>query len=284
MRLVRFGPPEAEKPGLFRQDGTLLDVSAFGEDYDEAFFGSRGPERLSAWLSRHSGSCPQAPAAARLGAPIRRPSKIVCVGHNYRAHAEETEAPVPSEPVLFLKAPSAVSGPFDPVVIPRGSKQTDHEVELALVIGDRARYVTRDRALDHVAGYLLMNDYSEREFQRERGGQFTKGKSADTFAPLGPYLVTPDEIDPCDVRLWLKLNDQLRQDASTGDLIFDVACLVSYTSEFMTLVPGDVLSTGTPSGVGLGRNPPRYLRPGDVVEYGARGLGIARQTLVGAER
>jgi 2,4-diketo-3-deoxy-L-fuconate hydrolase len=283
MRLVRFGPPEAEKPGILQQDGSFADVSAFGEDYDEAFFGSRGPERLRAWLGRHGSSCPQVPAAARLGAPIRRPSKIVCVGHNYRAHAEETQAPVPSEPVLFLKAPSALSGPFDPVIIPRGSKKTDHEVELALVIGDRARCVPRERALDHVAGYLLMNDYSEREFQRERGGQFTKGKSADTFAPLGPYLTTPDELDPGDVRLWLKLNGALRQDGSTRDLIFDVAFLVSYTSDFMTLVPGDVLSTGTPSGVGLGRTPPSYLQPGDIVEYGAERLGTARQMLVRAE-
>jgi 2,4-didehydro-3-deoxy-L-rhamnonate hydrolase len=283
MKLVRFGPLETEQPGLLREDGALFDVSAFGEDYDETFFGSRGPERLRAWFAEHAGSCPRVPAETRLGAPIRRPSKIVCVGHNYWAHAEETRAPVPSEPVLFLKAPSAVSGPFDPVVIPRGSKKTDHEVELAVVIGAQARNVPREHALGHVAGYLLMNDYSEREFQHERGGQFTKGKSADTFAPLGPYLVTPDEIDPRNVRLWLKLNGEVRQDASTRDLIFDVAVLVSYTSQFMTLVPGDVLSTGTPSGVGLGRNPPSYLRPGDVVEYGAQGLGIARQTLVGAE-
>lgn len=283
MRLVRFGPPDAEKPGLLRQDGALLDVSAFGEDYDEVFFGTRGPARLRAWFAQNGCSCPRVPAETRFAAPLRRPSKIVCVGHNYRAHAEETRVSVPSEPVLFLKAPSALSGPFDPVIIPRGSKKTDHEVELALVIGDRARYVPRERALDHVAGYLLMNDYSEREFQRERGGQFTKGKSADTFAPLGPYLATPEEIDPRDVTLWLRLNGALRQQASTRDLVFDVAFLVSYASEFMSLLPGDVLSTGTPSGVGLGRDPPSYLRAGDVVEYGAERLGIARQKLVGAD-
>jgi len=283
VKLFRFGARGAEKPGLIAAGAGRVDVSAFGEDYDEKFFGSRGIERLAAWYAENRERCPQVGDGERIGPAICRPSKIVCVGRNYREHAAETGADVPAEPLLFMKATSALSGPYDDVVIPRGSSKTDWEVELAVVIGKRARYVQRDRALDHVAGFVLHNDYSERDFQRERGGQWVKGKSCDTFAPLGPFLVTADEIDAKNLRLWLRVNGRLMQDGTTADLIFDVPTLLSYTSEFMSLLPGDVLSTGTPAGVGLGQKPPRFLSPGDVVEYGIDGLGEARQKLVSWE-
>ncbi len=258
-----------------------LDVSGFGEDYDEGFFASGGPTRLMRWFAQNGGRCPRLGADERMGSPIRRPSKIVCIGRNYRAHAAETGAEAPSEPLVFMKATSALCGPYDDVFLPRGAEKLDYEVELAVVIGRRARYVARDDALDYVAGYTLMNDYSERAFQRERGGQWTKGKSADHFAPLGPLLATAEEITPNAVTLWLSVNGEERQRASTADMIFGVAELLSYVSEFMTLLPGDVLSTGTPEGVAMGRTPPVYLRQGDVVEYGAEPLGQARQLIVG---
>jgi 2,4-diketo-3-deoxy-L-fuconate hydrolase len=283
MKLFRFGASGSERPGLIVERRGRVDVSAFGEDYDEKFFGSDGLARLVAWYREHGESCPRVGADERIGPPICRPSKIVCVGRNYREHAAETGAEVPVEPLLFMKATSALCGPYDDVVIPRGSLKTDWEVELAVVIGKRARYVPKERAMDHVAGFVLHNDYTERAFQRDRGGQWVKGKSSDTFAPLGPLLATADELDARDLRLWLHVNGELMQHGSTADLIFDVPTLVSYTSEFMSLLPGDVLSTGTPAGVGLGRNPPRFLRPGDVVEYGIDGLGEARQMLVAWE-
>jgi|SRR5690242_2792449 len=280
MKLIRFGRRGAERPGLLLPDGRRIDASGFGADYDEAFFGSDGLERLARWLAKAGGRAPVVPASERLGPPLARPSKIVCVGLNYRDHARESGMAVPGEPVLFFKATSAITGPEDDVVIPRCGTKLDWEVELAVVMGRRAAYVEREDALGHVAGYVLHNDYSERAFQLERGGQWVKGKSCDTFAPLGPLLATRDEIpDVHDLAIWLKVNGETRQSSSTRELIFDVPTLVSYISQFMTLLPGDVISTGTPPGVGLGMRPPRYLVAGDVVELGIEGLGTARQRI-----
>ena len=282
MKLIRFGEPGHERPGLILPDGRRIDASGCGggADYDEAFFGSGGLERLARWLAEGGAAAPVVPDDVRLGPPICRPSKIVCVGLNYRDHARESGMAVPEEPVLFFKATTAITGPNDDVVIPRDGTKVDWEVELAVVIGRRTTYVERDRALDHVAGYVLHNDYSERSFQLERGGQWVKGKSCDTFAPLGPFLATPDEIrDVHDLRIWLNVNGEAKQCSSTCELIFDVPTLVSYISQFMTLLPGDVISTGTPPGVGLGHTPPRYLVDGDEVELGIEGLGTARQRL-----
>jgi 2-keto-4-pentenoate hydratase/2-oxohepta-3-ene-1,7-dioic acid hydratase in catechol pathway len=270
----------AEKPGVLWEGAQRLDVSAFGEDYDEHFFGTRGIERLRAWCRQHTGTCPHVPDDARWASAVKRPSKIICVGLNYHGHAREMNAEVPKEPILFFKATSALAGANDDVVLPRGSRKTDWEVELGVVIGTLARYVERDAAQGHVAGYVLHNDYSEREFQMERGGQWVKGKSADTFAPLGPWLVTGDEFDPRAADLWLTVNGERKQTGNTADLIFDVPTLVSYISQFMTLLPGDVISTGTPAGVGMGQTPPAYLCAGDVVECGITGLGRARQQIV----
>lgn len=278
MKLIRFGTPQNEKPGVQLQDGTRLDVSAFGSDYDETFFGTDGIEKLSQWLEQHQDSCPVVASTTRLGAPLARPSKIVCVGLNYAKHAEESGMAPPEEPVLFFKASSAITGPFDPIRIPKGSTKTDWEVELALVIGKKASYVSEKEALNHVAGYVLHNDVSERAFQLERSGQWVKGKSCDTFAPLGPFIATRDEIkDPNSLDLWLKLNGKLMQNSNTSDFIFNVQEVVSHISQFMTLLPGDIISTGTPFGVGLGLTPPRYLKEGDEVELGIEGLGISRQ-------
>jgi 2-keto-4-pentenoate hydratase/2-oxohepta-3-ene-1,7-dioic acid hydratase in catechol pathway len=257
-----------------------VDVSGFGEDYGEAFFGTDGMVRLARWYEEHAGECPSVGADERVGPPILRPSKIVCIGLNYRAHAEETGGKLPPEPMLFTKSSTALAGPYDDLPLPRGSRKTDWEVELALVIGRRARYVEKADWLSYVAGFALMNDYSEREHQKERGGQFVKGKSHDGFAPLGPLLVTPDEVRYGSLGLKLRVNGELMQDGSTADLIFDVPTLVSHISEFMTLLPGDVISTGTPAGVGAGRKPPVFLRPGDVVDYEAEGLGAARQRIL----
>jgi 2-keto-4-pentenoate hydratase/2-oxohepta-3-ene-1,7-dioic acid hydratase in catechol pathway len=260
--------------------GRRVDASGFGADYDEAFFGSDGLERLARWLAGPGRSAPTVPDAVRLGPPLVRPSKIVCVGLNYRDHARETGQAIPTEPVLFFKATTALAGPNDNVIIPKGSTKTDWEVELAVVIGRRASYVERDAALAHVAGYVLHNDYSERSFQLERGGQWVKGKSCDTFAPLGPFLATPDEVaDVHNLHMWLKVNGETKQSGSTKDLVFDVPTLVSYISQFMTLLPGDVISTGTPAGVGLAQKPPRFLVDGDEVELGIDGLGSSRQRL-----
>lgn len=281
MKLFRFGPPDHEQPAVELATGQRLDVTHFGEDYDESFFATNGPDRLNHWLAAHAQNCPTVPADARFGPCVKRPSKIVCVGLNYAKHAAETGAATPAEPILFFKATTALCGPNDNVIIPKRSEKTDWEVELAIVIGKRASYVSLDDSMDYVAGYALHNDYSERAWQLERGGQWVKGKSADTFAPLGPYLVTKDGVDnPNALPLWLSLNGERLQDSNTDDMIFDVPTLVSYISQFMTLLPGDVISTGTPAGVGLGLKPPRYLTPGDVVELGIEGLGEQRQVAV----
>ncbi len=278
MKLIRFGDPGEEKPGIVDASGDWLDVSAFGEDYDEDFFGHQGPERLSQWLEQHPASCPKVPKDTRLGPPVKRPSKLICVGLNYAQHAKESGMELPTEPVLFFKATSAVCGPNDNLIIPRDSKKTDWEVELGVVIGKRASYVEEAGAMNHVAGYILHNDYSERAYQLEQGGQWVKGKSCDTFAPIGPWVATKEEIpDPHQLQLWLKVNGKVMQDSTTADLVFNVPHLVSYISRYMTLLPGDIISTGTPFGVGLGLKPPRYLKAGDVVELGIDGLGSSRQ-------
>lgn len=279
MRLFRFGPVGAERPGVMLA-GERVDASSFGTDWNEAFFAGDGLSRLAAWVRTEGPRAPRVPAGDRLGPAVARPSKLVCIGLNYRDHARETGAAIPTEPVIFMKATSAVAGPDDDVPLPAGSQKLDHEVELALVMARRAKSVTREAALEHVAGFVLHNDYSERAFQREHGGQWTKGKSCDGFAPLGPFLVTPDECPQVGAAaIWLKVNGEPRQTGSTADMIFDVPTLVSYVSQFMTLLPGDVLSTGTPAGVGMGRQPPLYLRRGDLVEYGVGGLGSARHRI-----
>jgi 2-keto-4-pentenoate hydratase/2-oxohepta-3-ene-1,7-dioic acid hydratase in catechol pathway len=263
-------------------DGRRVDVSDVTTEFDEAFFGGDGLTELDAWLDRRGASAPLLDPDSRLGAPVARPSKIVCIGLNFRDHAAESGLPLPTEPVIFFKSTTALAGPNDDVVIPKGGTKLDWEVELAVVIGRRASYVPLDRALEHVAGYALHNDYSERSFQLERGGQWVKGKSADTFAPLGPFLATRDELaDAGQLDMWLTVNGAGVQDSTTANMLFGVAHLVSYVSEFMTLLPGDVISTGTPAGVGLGMKPePRYLRPGDIVELGITGLGRQRQQVV----
>ena len=280
MKLFRFGPPGEERPAVLAADGASLDVSGFGQDYDERFFGGDGLRRLAGWVADNAAACPRVPELARRGPVVARPSKIVCVGLNYGEHAREQGVEPPKEPVLFLKATTALVGPNDDLVLPRGSVKTDWEVELAVVIGKRARYVEKAQALEHVAGFALHNDYSEREYQLERGGQWDKGKGCDTFAPLGPLLVTGDEVDCGRLDLWLKVNGETMQTGNTSDMIFDVPTLVSYISQFMTLLPGDVISTGTPPGVGCFAKPPRFLRPGDVVDLGIAGLGESRQRVV----
>ena len=279
MKLIRFGPSGQERPGLQLEDGTRVDASAIGSDYDEAFFGGNGLARLREWSAANAARAPRVAPGTRLGPPVARPSKIVCIGLNYRDHAAETGGQIPKEPVIFFKATSSLVGPDDDMVTPRGAEKVDWEVELAIVIGARASYVTKEDAARHIAGYALHNDYSERSFQLEHGGQWSKGKSADTFAPLGPFLATADEIkDPQALPMWLTVNGESRQKSSTANMIFDVYTLVSYLSQFMSLLPGDVISTGTPAGVGLGIKPePVYLKIGDVVELGIEGLGRSRQ-------
>jgi 2,4-diketo-3-deoxy-L-fuconate hydrolase len=280
MKLIRFGEPGKEKPGALLRDGSRIDASGLGSDYNEAFFGDSGLKQLDSWLQKNAASAPRVAASVRLGPPVCRPSKIVCIGLNYRDHAAETKAEAPKEPVIFFKATTSLVGPNDALVRPLNSTKVDWEVELAVVIGKKALYVSKEKALDHVAGYALHNDYSERNFQLEHGGQWVKGKSADTFAPLGPFLATPDEIPNVgNLKMWLKVNGTLRQNSSTSNMIFDVATLVSYVSQFMTLLPGDVISTGTPAGVGLGMNPQMYLNAGDVVELGIESLGESRQVV-----
>ncbi|MCY3630947.1 MAG: fumarylacetoacetate hydrolase family protein [Bacteroidota bacterium] len=275
MKLIRIGPDGQERPGLLLEDGRRIDTTPIVDDYDEQFFEQGGLGRLQAWFDADTPKHELDPDS-RMAPPIARPSKIVCVGLNYALHAKESGMDPPPEPVLFFKASSAICGPYDDLIIP-GNK-TDWEVELAVVIGKRASYVTAEQAPNYIAGYMLHNDYSERESQLERGGQWVKGKSFDTFAPLGPFLATADEIpDPNNLKLWLSVNGTMLQNSTTSDFIFDVWEVISYTSHFMTLLPGDVISTGTPAGVGLGLNPQRYLQPGDVVELGIEGLGKARQ-------
>jgi 2-keto-4-pentenoate hydratase/2-oxohepta-3-ene-1,7-dioic acid hydratase in catechol pathway len=278
MQLIRFGAAGAEQPGIFK-DGKRYATSAFGEDYTEQFFATDGINRLRTWLASHT-VLPEVNAAERWASPITRPSKIVCIGLNYADHAAETKAEIPKEPILFFKSTTALVGPNDPVCIPRGSEKLDWEVELAVVIGKKATYVDEASALDYVAGYCLHNDYSERAFQIERGGQWVKGKSCDTFAPLGPWLATPDEMpDIKHLRLWLTVNGKTFQDGNTSNMIFHVPFLVHYVSQFMTLLPGDIISTGTPAGVGLGFKPAIYLKEGDVVELGIDGLGTSKQVV-----
>jgi 2,4-diketo-3-deoxy-L-fuconate hydrolase len=280
MKLIRFGSPQKEKPGIIAADGTWRDVTAFTPDYTEEFFETGGAMRLGAWLNRQTAPLPEVPKTTRLGSPVARPNKIVCVGLNFVDHAKEAGMDLPKEPILFFKATSALIGPNDDMVLPRGGDKTDWEVELAVVIGRTARYVTEADALKHIAGYCLHNDYSERAFQLERSGQWVKGKSCDTFAPLGPFLATPDEIaDVNALRMWLTVNGQKKQESTTGNLAFKIPFLVSYISQFMTLQPGDVISTGTPPGVGMGFKPPQYLKAGDVVELGIAGLGQQKQTV-----
>jgi len=280
MKLIRFGELGKEKPGV-HIDGVNYDVSGFIKDYDEMFFGNGGISHLGWMLQQHKDMLPKVPDGIRIGSPVARPSKIVCIGLNYAKHAKETNAPIPKEPIIFFKSTTSLSGPNDTITIPRDSVKTDWEVELAFVIEKKASYVEEHEAMDYVAGYALHNDVSEREFQLERGGTWDKGKGCDTFAPIGPWLVTRDEIaDPHNLRLWLKLNDKIMQDSNTDDLIFSIPFLVSYISRFMTLLPGDIISTGTPAGVGLGFNPPVYLKPGDTIELGIDGLGTSKQTCV----
>jgi 2,4-didehydro-3-deoxy-L-rhamnonate hydrolase len=282
MKLIRVGEPGRERPGVLLADGSRVDASAFGADYDEPFFGDGGVQRLQQWLRSEAERAPRLAPDARLGPPLARPSKIVCIGLNYRDHAAEGAMDIPREPVLFFKATSSIVGPNDALVIPKNGTKVDWEVELAIVIGKKASYVELEKAADHIAGYVLHNDYSERAFQLERGGQWVKGKSADTFAPIGPFIATPDEIpDPGRLGMWLSVNGEMRQQSSTANMIFDVPTLVSYVSEFMTLLPGDVISTGTPAGVGLGMRPaPVFLKAGDVVALGIDGLGESRQKVV----
>jgi 2,4-didehydro-3-deoxy-L-rhamnonate hydrolase len=278
MKLIRHGEPGKEKTGISIND-KYYDSSAFGQDYNEAFFAERGLERLAQFVEMNT--IPELPAGIRLGSPVARPSKIVCIGLNYADHAKETGAKPPPEPVIFLKSTTALSGPGDDIIIPRDSKKTDWEVELAVVIKKKASYITESEALDFVAGYCLHNDVSEREFQLERSGTWDKGKGCDSFAPIGPWMTTPDEMGDINrLRLWLTVNGRTMQDGTTANLIFNIPFLISYTSQFMTLLPGDIISTGTPAGVGMGMKPSQYLQPGDVIELGIDGLGKARQKVV----
>lgn len=280
MKLIRYGNLGQEKIGV-EIDAKNYDLSSFGEDYNEQFFENDGIERLTNYINENSGQLKEIPATSRIGAPIARPSKIVCIGLNYLDHANETGSAIPKEPIIFFKSTTSIVGPFDDIMLPKDSEKTDWEVEFGVVVGKTARYVEEAEAMDYVAGYVLINDVSEREFQLERGGTWDKGKGCDTFAPMGPYLVTKDEMpDICDVGLWLSVNGQKYQNGSTKNLIFSVPQLIAYVSKFMTLLPGDVISTGTPAGVGLGFKPPIYLKAGDVVELGADGLGVAKQNVV----
>ena len=282
MKLTRFLKDGTPTPGLFLDDNTILDASAFAEDWNESFFGTDGLARLQDWLGQNQENAPTVQAGEVTLAPaVARPPKLICIGLNYAAHAAEGGMDPPAEPVLFSKATSAWSGPNDNIVIPRESVKTDWEVELAFVIGKHAKYVAEEDALDYIAGFAVHNDYSEREWQLEGTGQWVKGKSADTYAPFGPYLATTDEVaDPGNLRLWLKRNGEILQDSNTNDLIFPIPHLVSYVSKFMSLLPGDVISTGTPAGVGIGFDPPRFVQEGDVFELGIDGLGIQSQVAV----
>ena len=280
MKLIRYGQPGNIRTGVII-DGVKYDTSAFGEDYNEVFFEDDGLSRLEKFVNEHAGKLAVVSDEERLDSPVARPSKILCIGLNYADHAKETGATIPPEPVIFMKSTTSLCGPNDNVVIPRNSVKTDWEVELAVVIGKKASYVNEAEAMDHVAGYVLHNDVSEREFQLERAGTWDKGKGCDTFAPLGPFLATKDEIaDPDNLRLWLKVNGQTMQDGTTANFIFKLPYVISYVSQFMTLLPGDVISTGTPAGVGMGFNPSVYLQPGDVMELGIEGLGTSSQTCV----
>ncbi len=279
MKLFRFGDQGKEKPGLLI-NGLYYDVSQWIRDYDEFFFANEGLNSLNELVALHKDQMPVINPEVRFGAPVARPSKIICIGLNYSDHASESNMALPEEPVVFFKSTSAITGPFDELIIPRNSTKTDWEVELAVVIGKEARHVREHAAMSYVAGYMLHNDYSERAFQLERGGQWVKGKSCDTFAPLGPWLVTKSEVpDVHNLRLWLEVNGKKYQDGNTANMIFRIPFLIHYLSSFMTLLPGDIISTGTPAGVGLGQKPvPVYLKPGDTVTCGIDGLGSSTQT------
>jgi 2,4-didehydro-3-deoxy-L-rhamnonate hydrolase len=278
MKLARYGRPGAEKPGVIDEDGRIRDLSRVIEDIGPATLGPAALKRLQKTdLSR----LPAAHGRPRLGCPLASIGKMVCVGLNYTDHAEEVGLPLPKEPSIFIKAASAICGPYDPIVRPFGARKLDYEVEFAVVIGRDARHVDEGRALEHVAGYCMVNDVSEREFQMEHGGTTTKGKSADTFAPLGPWLVTDDEVgDPQALEVWTTVNGESRQRGKTSNMIFTVRQLVSYVSRFMSLQAGDIISTGTPAGVAHGMKPPRYLQPGDVVEMGITGLGLQKNRVL----
>ena len=280
MKLIRFGNEGHEKPGIIVND-IWYDVSGVVTDYNEAFFANNDIKKLQDAVAAGI-SFPVVEPATRLGSVVARPSKIICIGLNYVDHCLETNAPIPTEPILFFKSTTALCGPNDDVVIPKNSVKTDWEVELAFVMGKKASYIEESEALDYVAGYCLHNDYSEREFQLERGGQWAKGKGCDTFAPLGPFLATPDEIaDVNNLKMWLTVNGKTYQNSNTLNLVFKIPFLVHYLSQFMTLLPGDVISTGTPPGVGLGIKPePVYVKAGDVIELGIEGLGSSKQTAV----
>ena len=282
MKLIRFGEAGKEKPGVIIESSKVLDVSSVVGEYDESFFAEEDNLKVLAdWVNLNASKADIAINDVRLGSPVHKPGKIICIGLNYSDHAAESNMELPEEPVVFFKASSAVCGPDDDIIIPTGSRKTDWEVELAVVIGKKASYVSEANAMEHVAGYMLHNDYSEREYQLERSGQWVKGKSCDTFAPLGPYLATKNEIgDVHNLKLWLKLNGKTMQDGTTSNLVFKIPYLISYLSQFMSLMPGDIISTGTPAGVGLGQKPPFYLKAGDVVELGIEGLGSAKQKLV----
>lgn len=282
MKLIRFGAAGKEKPGVLVGE-KRLDVSSIVADYDEAFFENDGLQKLQAALDSGTGTAfPEVAADVRLGSPVARPSKIICIGLNYVDHCVETNAPIPTEPILFFKSTTALCGPNDDVEIPKNSEKTDWEIELVFVMGKKAKYVEEADAMDYVAGYCLHNDYSERAFQLERGGQWAKGKGCDSFAPLGPFLATKEEIaDVNNLKMWLTVNGKKYQDSNTSNLVFKIPFLVHYLSQFMTLLPGDVISTGTPPGVGLGIKPtPVFLKKGDVVELGMEGLGSSKQVAV----
>jgi 2,4-didehydro-3-deoxy-L-rhamnonate hydrolase len=284
MKLFRFGELNKEKPGVILNN-VMCDASAFGEDYNEHFFEHNGLQRLKEFIVKNDHQLPEISAGVRLGSAVARPSKLVCIGLNYAKHALETGAGIPPEPVIFFKSTTALAGPNDDLIIPKGSVKTDWEVELAIVISKKASYIKEENADEYIAGYVLHNDYSERAFQMERNGQWVKGKSCDSFAPLGPFLATKDEvIDPQNLNLWLKVNEEELQHSNTGDMIFKIPFLIHYLSQFMTLLPGDVISTGTPFGVGLGFKPPRYLKAGDIIELGIESLGTQRQMAISYEQ
>jgi 2,4-didehydro-3-deoxy-L-rhamnonate hydrolase len=279
MKLIRFGASGKEKTGAIINEKSY-DTSSFGEDYNQHFFENDGLNRLAEFIKRNQKNLSALPDNVRLGPPIATPSKIVCIGLNYVDHARETKSEIPTEPVVFLKATTSIIGPTDDIIIPKNSKKTDWETELAIVIGKRATYISEEDAMSYVAGYVLFNDVSEREFQMERGGTWDKGKGFDTFGPMGPFFATPDEIvDPHKLRLWLKVNGQMMQEGTTADFIFKIPLLISYCTQVMTLLPGDIIPTGTPAGVGMGKKPPVFLKPGDVIEYGVDGLGSTKQNI-----
>lgn len=284
MKLIRFGEIGKEKPGVIIE-GKRYDVSSLVNDFNESFFEENGLEKLEKALASNP-VLPEVDAAVRLGSPVARPSKIICIGLNYVDHCKETNAPIPTEPIIFFKSTTSLCGPDDDLIIPKNSEKTDWEVELAFVVGKKASYVEEADALDYVAGYALLNDYSERAFQLERGGQWAKGKGSDTFAPLGPFLATKDEVADVDnLKMWLTVNGKKYQDSNTLNLVFKIPYLVHYLSQFMTLLPGDIISTGTPPGVGLGIKPdPIYIKAGDVIELGIEGLGTSKQKAVAYQK